>query len=432
MKSRIRAYGCAGSVVFRRINHEAQTAEDLVACRFAVGLRIILCEFETDDIDAAVGDENIGFAVLVCSHCHGVVIDDVGDDFSVWQRLAVVQYLYGQIIADIELGGIFQGNDLVRQIRQGSHLVDAFKIIDAVFDGMRAYGRAGDLIHWLVDVFAVRPFRPIAVVEVDDRDGDIWRWVDGDVIAAVNDFERNPRIGFIEADKHRDILWVISIVFVTFAEDELGTVYLALLQRAAFTLFSLEDDERSFEVVQELMRHNLDDQGSVRSLYYRILIEKRDWSLILRETMQDGDRQLGWAYARLAACFMLTRKGSLHQAAAMFWEALSMAPNVPFYMLGYFPDPVDDSEEEEEDFHFSLLFADVWSSSLDLLNWFSRGVILFGLLSGRFGEEAEEILEILRSLGGGEEYDKMEALLDDQDDGSLIEALAAHRCLSKR
>ena len=232
----------------------------------------------------------------------------------------------------------------------------------------------------------------------------------------------------------RSVLREEGIPEEDFAEDELGTVYLALLQRAAFTLFSMEDDERSFEIVQELMRHDLDDQGSIRSLYYRILIEKRDWSLILRETMQDGDRQLGWAYARLAACFMLTEEGEggTGEAAAMFWDALSMAPNVPFYMLGYFPDPVDDSEEEEEDFHFSLLFSDVWSSSHDLLNWFSRGVILFGLLSGRFGEEADDMLEILRSLGGGEEYDKMEALLDDQDDGSLIEALAAHRCLSER
>ncbi len=232
----------------------------------------------------------------------------------------------------------------------------------------------------------------------------------------------------------RSVLREEGIPEEDFAEDELGTVYLALLQRAAFTLFSMEDDERSFEIVQELMRHDLDDQGSVRSLYYRILIEKRDWSLILRETMQDGDRQLGWAYARLAACFMLTEEGEggTGEAAAMFWDALSMAPNVPFYMLGYFPDPVDDSEEEEEDFHFSLLFSDVWSSSHDLLNWFSRGVILFGLLSGRFGEEADDMLEILRSLGGGEEYDKMEALLDDQDDGSLIEALAARRCLSER
>jgi len=232
----------------------------------------------------------------------------------------------------------------------------------------------------------------------------------------------------------RSVLREEGIPEEDFAEDELGTVYLALLQRAAFTLFSMEDDERSFEIVQELMRHDLDDQGSVRSLYYRILIEKRDWSLILRETMQDGDRQLGWAYARLAACFMLTEEGEggTGEAAAMFWDALSMAPNVPFYMLGYFPDPVDDSEEEEEDFHFSLLFSDVWSSSHDLLNWFSRGVILFGLLSGRFGEEADDMLEILRSLGGGEEYDKMEALLDDQEDGSLIETLAAHRCLSER
>ena len=89
----------------------------------------------------------------------------------------------------------------------------------------------------------------------------------------------------------RSVLREEGIPEEDFAEDELGTVYLALLQRAAFTLFSMEDDERSFEIVQELMRHDLDDQGSIRSLYYRILIEKRDWSLILRETMQDGDRQ---------------------------------------------------------------------------------------------------------------------------------------------
>ena len=96
----------------------------------------------------------------------------------------------------------------------------------------------------------------------------------------------------------RDVLEAEGIPEEEFAEDELGSVYLALLQRAAFTLFSMEDDERSFEIVQELMRHDLDDQGAVRSLYYRILIERRDWPLILRETMQDPDRQLGWAYAR--------------------------------------------------------------------------------------------------------------------------------------
>ena len=230
----------------------------------------------------------------------------------------------------------------------------------------------------------------------------------------------------------RDVLEAEGIPEEEFAEDELGSVYLALLQRAAFTLFSMEDDERSFEIVQELMRHDLDDQGSVRSLYYRILIERRDWPLILRETMQDPDRQLGWAYARLTACFMLSEEGEggRKEAAAAFWDALDMAPNVPFYMLGYFPDPVDDSEGEEEDFHFSLLFSDVWPSSRDLLNWFSRGVILFGLLSGRFGEESEDMLEILRSLGGEEEYERVDALLDARDDEAVIEALASHHCLA--
>ena len=89
---------------------------------------------------------------------------------------------------------------------------------------MRAYGRAWHLIHRLVDVFAVRPFRPIAVVKIDDSSGNIFRRIDRDVIAAVDDVERNPLIVFVEADDHRDILRVIGIVLVAFAEDELGLV----------------------------------------------------------------------------------------------------------------------------------------------------------------------------------------------------------------
>ena len=217
------------------------------------------------------------------------------------------------------------------------------------------------------------------------------------------------------------------------AEDELGSIYLALLQRAAFTLFSLGDDARALETAEELLRYDLEDQGAVRSLYYRILIEQQEWSRILSETMQDEDHQLGWAYARLCAAFMLSPEGNLTRAAQMFWDALILSPNAPFYMLGYFAEPVDGADgSEEEDFHFGLLYSDVWSISRDLLNWFSRGVILFGLLTGRFGEESGDMLEILGALGGREEYDRMDALLGERDDDAVIEALAAHRCLAER
>ena len=212
-----------------------------------------------------------------------------------------------------------------------------------------------------------------------------------------------------------------------FAEDELGLVYLALLQRAAFTFFSVGEDEEAFHAAEELLRYDLDDNGASRNLYYRILVERGEWQRILDETERDVDHQLGWAYSRLAAAFML---GDRPAAARMFWDAVIMSPNVPFYMLGYFPEPEGESEAEEEDFNFATLYADVWNASRDLLNWFSRGVILFGLLSGRFGEEQDNMLEILNSLGGRAEYDKMSAVIMDSDDAAIIETLAAHHCLA--
>lgn len=236
----------------------------------------------------------------------------------------------------------------------------------------------------------------------------------------------------------RTVLAEMGVPEEEFEEDELGTVYLALLQRKAFTLFSVGDDEAALSAVEELLRHDLDrdigDNGAAKSLFYRILIERGEWKRILDETAGDGDHQLGWAYARLAASFMLDKDAKRRaESAQMFWDALVMAPNVPFYMLGYLPGPEDDDadDEENEDFNFACLYEDVWSLSRDLLNWFSRGVILFGLLTGRFGEESGSMLEILGSLGGREEYDRMSALIHDSDDETVIETLAAHRCLAK-
>lgn len=225
----------------------------------------------------------------------------------------------------------------------------------------------------------------------------------------------------------RVVLKDMEVAPEEFAEDELGLVYLALLQRAAFTFFSVGEDEEALHAAEELLRYDLEDNGASRNLYYRILVEKGEWQRILDATEQDVDHQLGWAYSRLAAAFML---GDRPAAARMFWDAVIMSPNVPFYMLGYFPEPEGESEAEEEDFNFATLYADVWNASRDLLNWFSRGVILFGLLSGRFGEEQDSMLEILTSLGGRAEYDKMSALIMDSDDAAIIETLAAHHCLA--
>ena len=216
-------------------------------------------------------------------------------------------------------------------------------------------------------------------------------------------------------------------------EDAMGLVYLGLLQRAAFTFFALERDDRSLELVEELLRYDHEDQAMAKTLYYRILLEREEWSQVLEETMKETERGLGWAYTRIVASFMLSDVKSEENGAGleklnkMLWEAVRMAPNVPFYMLGYIPDPVEESEPEEENFHFGLLFENVWSASSEMLNWFSKAVILFGLLSGRFGGESGDMEEILAALDGASEYEELTLSLTGapEDDNAILTALAA-------
>ncbi|MBQ8693648.1 MAG: hypothetical protein IJ576_04900 [Synergistaceae bacterium] len=227
-------------------------------------------------------------------------------------------------------------------------------------------------------------------------------------------------------DNLHDALHDLNVPHDLYAEHELGVVYLALMQRAAFTLFEVGDDEQAMEFIEQLLNYDIDDGGAVKSLYYRILIERGDWQRILDETLNDDNHELGWAYARVTAAFMLK---DLNKANKYFWEALMMSPNVPFYMLGYFAEPIDESLTQElNDFNFAILYADVWALSRDLLNWFSRSVILFGLLSGRFAEQTQEMREILKSLKGEADYKKLSNIIklrriNPKNDVELIETI---------
>jgi tetratricopeptide (TPR) repeat protein len=232
--------------------------------------------------------------------------------------------------------------------------------------------------------------------------------------------EDDERLAFLEKalDAARKYFQKEGLSGEDILEDDMGPVYLGLLQRMAYTLFFLERDDHALELVEELLSYDHEDLAMAKTLYYRILLEREEWSRVLEETMRETVRGLGWAYARVMATFMLSRdkSGKSHAAAGgeqlsrMLWDAVRMAPNVPFYMLGYIPDPVDKSEDEE--FHFGILFENVWpASSQDLLNWFSKATIILGLLTGRFGSESGDMREILAALGGEPELEELERRL---------------------
>ena len=221
--------------------------------------------------------------------------------------------------------------------------------------------------------------------------------------------------------------------------EDKDMLFLVLNQRMAYTFFALNNMDRALEFCQTALKFGedhsnldeMDDEGAMKTLYYRIMIERRDWQKILAETLKDEDHSLAWGYARLVAAWMIAPDNGRAVCANMFWDVLMIAPDVPFYMLGYFPEP-DDSDDitAHDNFEFALMFYDVVSVSDDLFRWFSRGVILFGLLSGRFdAKEREYMLDVIDTLGGYEEYDKMSRIIVEGDDAAVIEMLAANRCL---
>ena len=87
---------------------------------------------------------------------------------------------------------------------------------------------------------------------------------------------------------------------------------------------------------------------------------------------------------------------------------------------------MDDSEEEEETFHFGILYEGIWVNSVELLNWFSKATILFGLLNERFGEESGDMKEILDTLDWSADYAELTRILADapRDDAVVLRALA--------
>ena len=225
-----------------------------------------------------------------------------------------------------------------------------------------------------------------------------------------------------------------------FSMDERDILLYVVNQRLAFSMFYANKFRESFTFCEAALNSDAVDDNpdaeasreDLKALYYRLLIEAEDWKRILAETMRDEDHSLAWGYSRLIAAWMIAPNDARRICAGMFWDVLMMGPDVPFYILGIFPEPDDSAKlQAHEEFDFAVLYYDAASVSEDFYRWFNRGAILFGLLSGRFEErEREYLLDVLDTLGGYEEYERMSKIIVEGDDEAVIEMLAANKCLT--
>ena len=232
----------------------------------------------------------------------------------------------------------------------------------------------------------------------------------------------------------------------TIGESEDYDLYFtALNHRLAYIYFVKENFSEAIKYCEHAINYadehennadEFDDKilTDVKALYYRILIHYKEWNKILTQTMKDSENSLARAYAKLIAVWSTAPENKRQNlCAGMFWDALMLAPDVPFYILGFFEEPDDNASSEVlEDFNFALLYYDTVSISEEFHQWFSRGTILFGLLSGRFdNEEYDYMLDALDNFGGYLEYQRMRRILTSTEDEEVIETLAANKCLAE-
>ncbi|MGI6251874.1 MAG: hypothetical protein ACOYJV_00365 [Aminivibrio sp.] len=176
-------------------------------------------------------------------------------------------------------------------------------------------------------------------------------------------------------------------------EDETGMLYIAVLQRLGFALFSEGRNEEALAIARDLERYDPDGETLARTLLYRVLLDMERYSEVLEETLKDERPGLAALHGKAIASFRLSGPGKT--AYRSLWEAVEGGPDIPFYILGFMPEPEEDLNDEQEEYHFAFLFEDAWSMDNDLVKWLTRAAILLGLTASLFPDEDVDNMMVL-------------------------------------
>jgi tetratricopeptide (TPR) repeat protein len=205
----------------------------------------------------------------------------------------------------------------------------------------------------------------------------------------------------------------------SFLDDDSGMLYLAVMQRLGFALFSDGRNEEALAIAREIELLDPERETLGRTLLYRVLLEMQQDSEVLEETLKDKEKSPAMAHSRAIASFRLS--GANLTSYRFLWEAFSAGPDIPFFILGYLDEPKDESDEAEEDYSVALLFEDIWSSENELLKWLTRGTILLGLTASVFPpENTEKMMVLADALDIAEFAEDAMVAVESRDDWGIL------------
>lgn len=218
----------------------------------------------------------------------------------------------------------------------------------------------------------------------------------------------------------------------TFIEDDRDSqVYCTLLMNLGFSLLSIGETEEALKVARELA--NFDDEGYFpsRELLYRCMLDLDMYDDILDTLETDPLESVVGEHARAIALMETGAEQDEIRDAINY--AISLDPDVVFFVLGIWEFP-DEDEETDEDLEEVILnatyLADPWSRDDQRLSALSMPSFLLGYLTGRIEDKREietltqtyQYAEILDEVNASKA--KIDRMIKNDEDPDEIDAVA--------
>ena len=178
-------------------------------------------------------------------------------------------------------------------------------------------------------------------------------------------------------------------------EDRDALVYCTVMMNLGYSLLADGNAEEAYEVAKEFA--NFDDEGAFpsRTLLYRCMLDLELYGDILDSLEADPLQSGVGEHARAIA--LLETGAEAGEVRDAINYAISLSPDVPFFIINIwdFPEPDEEIEDELEDVvNDATYLAEPWCKSDKRLAAISAPTFLFGYLTNRLSDEKE--MKVLR------------------------------------
>ncbi len=214
-------------------------------------------------------------------------------------------------------------------------------------------------------------------------------------------------------------------------DDRDAQAYCTIMMNLGYSLLAEQETEEALEIAREFA--NFDDEGFYpsRTLLYRCMLDLQMYREIFETLESDPLESVVGEHARAIALIETNAEPEDIRDAINY--AISLDPDVPFFVLNIweFPDAEDDIEEEMEDtVNYATYVAEPWCASDNRLAALSAPTFLFGFLTDRLSDEKDiqTLREGYEGAGVLDEVDEAKKKISDMEkqgcDPEEIDAVA--------